>query len=146
MRQWRFTTEHQPWTREVKLSCQKEIAMRLRLVRMKLDCSQQKLAGAVGVTFQQVQKYENGLNGIRATMLLQLCDVLNCTYDDLLGPRSAAAPASVEAAPAPIRTDAELATAISIMNGIQTPSGRKAMVKMMHAVAAEFNRLTAASH
>jgi transcriptional regulator with XRE-family HTH domain len=40
--------------------------------------SQGDLGGAIGVTFQQIQKYENGTNRIGAGRLLQLADGLGC--------------------------------------------------------------------
>ena len=43
--------------------------------------SQSKLANAIGVTFQQIQKYENAKNGIQADKLFKLCKT--CDYDIL---------------------------------------------------------------
>ena len=50
------------------------VGMRLRLARAEL--SQTALADKVGVTFQQIQKYEKGTNRISASRLLQLARVL----------------------------------------------------------------------
>jgi transcriptional regulator with XRE-family HTH domain len=44
--------------------------------RMMLKMSQEKLGDALGVTFQQVQKYEKGMNRIGASRLHRLCDIL----------------------------------------------------------------------
>ncbi len=52
-------------------------AARLRQRRALLGFSQEKLADAVGVTFQQVQKYENGSNRISASRLFQFSKILN---------------------------------------------------------------------
>ena len=41
-----------------------------------LAMSQQKLGGELGITFQQVQKYENGTNRISASRLQAMCDIL----------------------------------------------------------------------
>ena len=43
------------------------VGKRMRLRRQMLDLSQEKLASALGLTFQQVQKYERGLNRIFLT-------------------------------------------------------------------------------
>jgi transcriptional regulator with XRE-family HTH domain len=43
---------------------------------MILNMSQTKLAEAIGITFQQVQKYENGTNRISASRLQQIANVL----------------------------------------------------------------------
>jgi len=44
--------------------------------RKMLAMSQEKLAAALGLTFQQVQKYENGTNRMGASRLQQMCDIL----------------------------------------------------------------------
>ena len=49
---------------------------RVRMRRMILGMSQEKLGEALGVTFQQVQKYEKGTNRISASRLQQMAAVL----------------------------------------------------------------------
>ena len=49
---------------------------RVRLRRMLLGMSQEKLAEQLGLTFQQVQKYEKGINRIGASRLFELSHVL----------------------------------------------------------------------
>ncbi len=51
---------------------------RLRLRRTLLGLSQQKVGDALGLTFQQVQKYERGANRIGASRLWDLSGVLDC--------------------------------------------------------------------
>jgi transcriptional regulator with XRE-family HTH domain len=55
----------------------KHVAERMKLARIQRGMSQQVLANAIGVTFQQVQKYENGTNRIAAGRLYQLSRTLN---------------------------------------------------------------------
>ena len=55
------------------------VGSRLRLRRTLLGISQEKLGEAVGLTFQQVQKYERGANRIGASRLWDLSRVLNCS-------------------------------------------------------------------
>lgn len=52
------------------------VGSRLRLRRTLLGMSQEKLASAIGLTFQQVQKYERGANRIGASRLFELARVL----------------------------------------------------------------------
>ncbi len=52
------------------------VGARLRLRRMMLGVSQENLAARIGVTFQQVQKYEKGQNRVGASRLLQLSRAL----------------------------------------------------------------------
>ena len=60
---------------------------RLRKRRLYLGMSQNKLARAIGLTFQQIQKYENGLNEVRASRLYDLAEVLDVPvsffFDDM---------------------------------------------------------------
>src|ERR1700674_1721557 len=49
---------------------------RVRMRRMMLDMSQEKLGDALGLTFQQVQKYEKGTNRVSASRLQHISDVL----------------------------------------------------------------------
>ena len=53
------------------------VGKRMRMRRQMLDLSQEKLASALGLTFQQVQKYERGLNRIGASRLWDVAMVLN---------------------------------------------------------------------
>ena len=52
------------------------VGSRLRLRRTMLRISQDKLAAELGLTFQQVQKYERAANRISASRLYQLCRIL----------------------------------------------------------------------
>src|SRR6202790_4385092 len=54
----------------------KHVGSRVRMRRMMLSMSQEKLGGALGLTFQQVQKYEKGTNRIGASRLQQISHVL----------------------------------------------------------------------
>jgi transcriptional regulator with XRE-family HTH domain len=49
--------------------------------RMVRGCSQTEQCKAVGVTFQQVQKYEKGTNRVSSSRLQQIADVLEVTPD-----------------------------------------------------------------
>jgi transcriptional regulator with XRE-family HTH domain len=54
----------------------RQVGIRVRMQRLVLDMSQQELAAALGISFQQVQKYEQGLNRIGAGRLQQLAEIL----------------------------------------------------------------------
>jgi len=53
------------------------VGQRIRLRRTLLGMSQEKLAEAIGLTFQQVQKYERGANRVGSSRLFDLCRVLD---------------------------------------------------------------------
>jgi transcriptional regulator with XRE-family HTH domain len=54
----------------------KHVGSRVRMRRLMLSMSQEKLGFALGLTFQQVQKYEKGANRIGASRLQQLSHIL----------------------------------------------------------------------
>jgi len=53
------------------------VGAQLKKARLKMGMSQEKLAEEMGITFQQVQKYEKGLNRIGASRLWDLSQVLH---------------------------------------------------------------------
>jgi transcriptional regulator with XRE-family HTH domain len=54
----------------------KHVGARVRMRRMMLGMSQEKLGDALGLTFQQVQKYEKGSNRIGASRLQHIAQIL----------------------------------------------------------------------
>ena len=57
-------------------SIDKHVAGRVRMCRMMVGMSQEKLGNALGLTFQQVQKYEKGVNRIGAGRLQHMSHIL----------------------------------------------------------------------
>ena len=78
------------------------VGNRVRLRRTLLGLSQEKLAEAIGLTFQQVQKYERGANRIGASRLYDLSRVLDCPisffFEDMGEDVAAASPRNLSAA------------------------------------------------
>jgi transcriptional regulator with XRE-family HTH domain len=54
----------------------KHVGLRVRMRRMMLGVTQEKLGDGLGLTFQQVQKYEKGVNRIGASRLQQIAQIL----------------------------------------------------------------------
>ena len=54
----------------------KHLGSKLKLRRLALGLTQTKVAKAINVTFQQIQKYEKGTNGVSSQRLLQLSNYL----------------------------------------------------------------------
>ncbi|HWD58757.1 MAG TPA: helix-turn-helix transcriptional regulator [Stellaceae bacterium] len=79
------------------------VGARVRLRRNMLGLSQEKLGEAIGLTFQQVQKYERGANRIGASRLLELSRVLDVPvsffYDETDPVRAPAIPTGFEESP-----------------------------------------------
>jgi transcriptional regulator with XRE-family HTH domain len=62
-----------------------EVGQRIRIQRNALGLSQTALADQLGVTFQQVQKYEKGMNRVGAGRLTKIANVLRVPVSNLLG-------------------------------------------------------------
>jgi transcriptional regulator with XRE-family HTH domain len=92
----------------------KHVGSRVRMRRMMLGMSQEKLGDALGLTFQQVQKYEKGTNRIGASRLAQISQILQVQVSFFfegaptvtIGPR----PEGVGEAPSPAYVSDFLAT------------------------------------
>ena len=54
----------------------RHLGAKLRMRRLSLGLTQTKVAQAINVTFQQIQKYEKGTNGVSSIRLLQLSNFL----------------------------------------------------------------------
>jgi transcriptional regulator with XRE-family HTH domain len=62
-----------------------EVGERVRLLRKQRGISQSGLGEAIGVSFQQVQKYERGSNRISISMATRIAQCLETTVADLIG-------------------------------------------------------------
>ena len=62
----------------------KQAGQKLRNLRKLKNFSQDKLGKRIGVTFQQVQKYESGVNRISTSTLYKIADALNVGVEELL--------------------------------------------------------------
>lgn len=76
------------------------VGVRIRTRRLLLGMNQETLASALGLTFQQVQKYEGGANRVSASRLAQMAEVLGVPvtyfFTDLDSPDGAADGEEVE--------------------------------------------------
>lgn len=66
------------------------VGARIRLTRKARGVSQQALAEVVGLTFQQIQKYESGANRVSASKLAEIASFLRVPLPELFGTDSAA--------------------------------------------------------
>lgn len=123
------------------------VGTRVRIRRMLLGMSQEKLGELLGLTFQQVQKYEKGINRIGASRLFELSRVLDVPvqyfYDD-----APAALASTAAGGgfADCSGDGYVADVISSRDGlelnkafarIESPRIRRSIVDLVRTLAGE---------
>ena len=127
------------------------VGARLRVRRKLSGMSQTALGEAIGLTFQQVQKYENGTNRISASRLFALSGVLDVTveyfFDDMpaavaasspaLGGGKAKKPPSYEPDPMARRETLELVRAYYKM---RDPQLRKRLCELVKAIGAGTSR------
>jgi transcriptional regulator with XRE-family HTH domain len=59
------------------------IGARVREFRLALGMSQENLAKQLGVSFQQIQKYEGGRNRVSAARLFQICKILKVSLSSM---------------------------------------------------------------
>ena len=82
------------------------VGKRLRQRRTFIGMTQEQLGAALGITFQQIQKYERGANRIGASRLFDICRILDVPPQFFFESMPANADAPVtDAVPAPPRSD-----------------------------------------
>jgi transcriptional regulator with XRE-family HTH domain len=104
-----------------------EIGRRLRERRLELGLSQESVAESLGLTFQQLQKYEKGVNRVAATTLVRLAKVLQTRPEALLP--GAEAPASLV-------MSAKVKRVAGVFEDLSTSELRQCMVLLMDRLAA----------
>ena len=62
------------------------IGLQLRKIRLMRGRTQSRVSKAVGVTFQQIQKYERGQNAISINIIMKLCEYLDVSVDFFIKP------------------------------------------------------------
>jgi transcriptional regulator with XRE-family HTH domain len=113
------------------------VGRRVRMRRLMLDFTQAQLADALGLTFQQVQKYEKGTNRISASRLQQLSHILHVPVSFFFDgtPRELHLPELIEAGPAIPRDIVDfLATSGGV--ALVKAFGRIRNPKLRHAIVA----------
>lgn len=100
---------------------------RIRRRRTALALSQQKLAQRIGITFQQVQKYEKGVNRPHGLALYRLSRELDCSLDWLVAGEDRASPADGRVLP----EGAPTSSAAMFQAYEQLPEHQRQAVKML---------------
>ena len=122
----------------------KHVGSRVRMRRMMLGMSQSKLADGLGLTFQQVQKYEKGTNRVGAGRLQQISDILQIPvpffFED--APHLPGQPKGNGAAPSPAYVSEFLATTDGLaltkaFMQIKEQSMRRRIVDLVEQIAGD---------
>ncbi len=119
----------------------KVVGAKVRERRILLGMSQRQLADAVGLTFQQIQKYENGTNRIDVARLAALAHALERPPEWFFRPAEADAPAQFPIFPSEITVEDELwsreaLTLIRGFNRIFDPVARQGVLNLVQAISA----------
>ena len=122
----------------------KHVGNRVRMRRLMLDMSQTALGDAVGVSFQQVQKYEKGTNRISASRLHHMANVLQVPvpfFFEELSSQSITLNAKPTATASPVPAMDFLATAdgLSLCKAfmqIKSRKRRSSIVRLIETLAA----------
>jgi transcriptional regulator with XRE-family HTH domain len=122
----------------------KHVGSRVRMRRMMLAMSQEKLGDALGLTFQQVQKYEKGTNRIGASRLQQISHILQVPVAFFFegAPNLHGTGDGVKDAPSPAYVSEFLATSegLSLTKAfmrIKEPKLRRRIVDLVEEIAGE---------
>lgn len=114
------------------------VGKRIRQRRTELAMSQEKLAEFLGLTFQQVQKYEKGVNRVGASRLFDLARVLAVPleyfFEDLAPAPSGETPAAAAATTEP-NLKRETLELIQAYNTIRNPVVRRRVYDLARALA-----------
>jgi transcriptional regulator with XRE-family HTH domain len=113
----------------------KLIGTRIRLQRTAIGMSQEKLGDILGITFQQIQKYEKGTNRVGAARLQAIADALGVPvsffFEQRSGGDSSDAPSGIQ----DLLTSKEGIELARAFLKIENPAMRRALVDMARAAA-----------
>lgn len=124
------------------------VGSRVRQRRTLLGMSQEKLGDALGLTFQQVQKYERGANRIGSSRLFQLSQILDVPvsyfFDEIPATPSGGIPGLAEAPSEPFETEQlarrETLELVRAYYRIGDPQVRKRIFELVKSVGAPSGR------
>lgn len=118
------------------------VGSRIRARRAILNMSQEKLGQLLGLTFQQVQKYEKGVNRIGAGRLFEMARVLGVSipyfYEGIAGENNRREYGFAEdEAPAPLQANSDVAELNAAFARITDPKVRKRILDLVKELAGE---------
>jgi transcriptional regulator with XRE-family HTH domain len=116
-----------------------EVGHRIRIERLARGLSHTALANQLGVTFQQVQKYEKGVNRVGAGRLTKIAEVLGIDVSSFFGAKdmiAAGARESGEASPLKLLTVSGAFRLLRAYGEIEDSNLRRAVVDLVEQISA----------
>lgn len=113
------------------------LGSRVRLRRKELGMSQDQLARAVGITFQQVQKYEHGTNRISFSRLVEISEALECSVGDLIGNLDKSKSSGSLSRQIAHLTEPGASDLLEAYASIESPKRRRAILNLARQLAAD---------
>ena len=118
-----------------------EVGHRIRIERLARGLSQTALANQLGVTFQQVQKYENGVNRVGAGRLTKIAEVLGIEVGAFFGAKdgadAAAAKERGESSPLKLLTVSGAFRLLRAYGDIEDSNLRRAIVDLVEQISSQ---------
>jgi transcriptional regulator with XRE-family HTH domain len=120
-----------------------EVGSRVRMRRVSIGMSQEKLGDMLGLTFQQVQKYEKGMNRISVARLIEIAKILGVDIHFFLDgvTSTTSTPGFAEEKPSAYVVDMmstpEGLQLVRHFTGIKNPKIRKSIVQLVVSLAAQ---------
>nr|WP_256474482.1 helix-turn-helix transcriptional regulator [Bradyrhizobium sp. 200] len=117
------------------------VGARIRMLRVNRGMSQTMLAERIGVSFQQVQKYERGANRVGASRLSQIAAVLGVSVGELFESSRAGPPRSNS--PIHLLAEPDALRVLKAYARTTSPRVRLCIAKLVESIAARTSRAKA---
>jgi len=111
------------------------LGSRIRLRRRELGFSQEQLARKIGITFQQVQKYEHGTNRVSFSRLVEIARALGCGVMDIVGDLDSTTNASMFSEHMIRLNEPGAAELLEAYAAIHSPKHRRAILNLAKQLA-----------
>jgi transcriptional regulator with XRE-family HTH domain len=111
------------------------LGSRIRLRRRELGLSQEQLAREVGITFQQVQKYEHGTNRVSFSRLVEIARALRCGVMGIVGDLDQQNPTSTFSRHIDCLNEQGAAELLEAYAAINSPKHRRAILNLARQLA-----------
>ena len=116
------------------------VGRNIRIFRLQRGLSQTNLGERVGVTFQQIQKYENGANRVGAGRLMQIADALKVTLANLFDGSATAGRRHPEQIGRALLADSRALRLVQGFDRIARDQNRMAILHLIEAIGGSRSR------